>query len=756
MLTTLRRIVLEFSQDAELTSALQRMAQQIKKAINTDCCSIYLADYQKQHFLLTASDGLAHHSLGHTTIGFTEGLVGMVGQREELINIANAQHHPQYIHAPEVEEDELNAFLGTPIIHQRKVLGVIAIQQKNARYFTENEEAFLVTLSTQIAMSLANAEASGLITRQDNQWAKALKGVAGSSGVSLGEMFVVHPKTDLNTISLNKVSDISSEQTRFQAAVKQTRLDFELMATKLSDIISDNSLDIFEMYKQLLNNDNLSKEINEHILKGWSAESALKQVIDHYIIQFESLEDSYLRERASDIRDLGNRILLNLQQLNNIRLQQPDEFILVADDVTATMLAEYQHQGLKGIISLTGSNNSHTAILARALGLPAIMGVERVPLSHLNQKMCIVDGYSGELFISPSETLLKEYKHLIAEESLLADKVKQVEKLPAITKDGRAIELQLNAGLSSGFEHSINSGAKGIGLYRTEIPFMNRSCFPSEVEQMVLYQQVLQAFPQHPVTMRTLDIGGDKALPYFPITEDNPFLGWRGIRITLDHPEIFLLQVRAMMRANVGANNLEIMLPMISSITEVDEATRLINQAYYELSAELTFSEGEKFTRPKLGIMIEVPGIIYQLPELASKVDFFSVGSNDLTQYLLAVDRNNARVADLYDSYHPAVIRALNDIAEQSNQLLVPLSLCGELASEPAGALLLLGMGYDKLSMNPHNIAKIKWVIRHVEFQQIKDILVQVLTFSTAKQVHSYLNEQLEQLGLGGFVRAGM
>ena len=285
---------------------------------------------------------------------------------------------------------------------------------------------------------------------------------------------------------------------------------------------------------------------------------------------------------------------------------------------------------------------------------------------------------------------------------------------------------------------------------------MNRSCFPSEAEQTTLYQQVLSAFPKQSVTMRTLDVGGDKSLPYFPINEDNPFLGWRGIRITLDHPEIFLLQVRAMLRANVAQRNLEIMLPMISSIVEVEEATRLINQAYYELSAELTLAAGEKLPRPKIGVMIEVPGIIYQLPELASKVDFFSVGSNDLTQYLLAVDRNNARVADLYDSYHPAVLRALNLIAEQSAKSLIPLSLCGELASEPAGALLLLAMGYDKLSMNPHNIAKIKWVIRHVDFKEIKSMLAHVLTLTTTKQIHSYLNEQLEVFGLGGFVRAGM
>jgi len=758
MLTTLRRIVLEFSQNAELDSALNRMVEQIKETINTDCCSIYLADHVKQHFLLVASDGLAERSLGQTTIGFTEGLVGLVGQREEPLNIANAQHHPQFIHAPEVEEDELNAFLGTPIIHRRKVLGILSIQQKQARYFTENEEAFLVTLSAQLATSLANAEASVLINEQDanSHWTKALHGVAGSSGVTIGEMFVVYPAVNLTTVPLQRTKTPERQLQLFEEAVTKTRADFDFLTNKLQGIIADNFLDIFDMYKQLLDNANIGKEVSQNITSGWTAESALKQVIDGYVLQFEALDDPYLRERASDIRDLGNRLLLNLKKLNIDEHQLPKEFILVAEDVTASMLAQYQHQGLKGIVSLEGSNNSHAAILARALGVPAIMGIEKIPLSQLHQKDCIVDGYSGELFVQPNEVLLREYQHLITQETLLADKVKRVEKLPAVTTDGHTIELQLNAGLSSGVEHSKNSGAVGIGLYRTEIPFMNRSCFPSESEQTHLYRQVLSAFPKQPVTMRTLDVGGDKSLPYFPINEDNPFLGWRGIRITLDHPEIFLLQVRAMLRANVGQGNLEIMLPMISNIVEVEEATRLINQAYYELSAELDFSQGDKLPRPKIGIMIEVPGVIYQLEELANKVDFFSVGSNDLTQYLLAVDRNNARVSSLYNSYHPAVLRALSYIAKQSARSSIPLSLCGELASEPAGALLLLAMGYDKLSMNAHNIAKIKWVIRHVDFHQIKMMLAHVLTLSTSKQVHSYLNEQLEQFGLGGFVRAGM
>ncbi|XPF95819.1 phosphoenolpyruvate--protein phosphotransferase [Colwellia sp. RE-S-Sl-9] len=756
MLTTLRRIILEFSQDADLESALFRMVTQVKTALNTDCCSIYLADYATEHFVLMASDGLAKDALGNTRIGFSEGLVGLVGQREEPLNISDAHKHPQFIKTPIVQEDELNAFLGTPIIHQRKVLGILSIQQKESRHFTENEEAFVVTLSAQLAMALANAEVRYGLTEKNNQYTRQLKGVSGSSGVAIGPLFVIQPTVQLQSVTLEKHTDQETELVRFKQAISDTRHEFERMAEELSRVISDNSLDIFEMYKQLLGNADIGHEVENKINDGWNTQSALKLVVDSYVVQFEALDDNYLRERASDIKDLGNRILANLLEKNSQVNEPLDAFILVAEDVTASMLAEYQHFGLQGIVSLTGSNNSHAAILARALGLPAIMGVDKIPLGQLHKQIAIVDGYSGELYVAPNDSLLKEYKHLIEEEYALADKVKQVEKLPAITLDGKCIELQLNAGLSSGFEHSSSTGAMGIGLYRTEIPFMNQSCFPSEQQQTDLYRQVLAAFPKKNVTMRTLDVGGDKALPYFPIVEDNPFLGWRGIRITLDHPEIFLQQVRAMIKANYGHNNLEIMLPMISNISEVDEATRLINQAYYELSSELDITDKSKFVKPKIGMMIEVPGVIFQLREFASKVDFFSVGSNDLTQYLLAVDRNNAQVSDLYDAYHPAVLRALNTIAQESSKYLVPLSLCGELASEPAGALLLLAMGYDKLSMNPHNISRIKWVIRHVELHKMKVILAHVLSLSSTKQVHGYMREQLEHLGLGGFVRAGM
>lgn len=783
MLTTLRRIVLEFSQEAELQNALERMVYNVKKAINTDCCTIYLADYHQQNFILMASDGLAKNAQGQTRVSFSQGLVGLVAQREEPLNIANAQQHQDFVHAPEVEEEAYNAFLGTPIIHQRKVLGVLAIQQKKSRHFTANDEAFLVTLATQLAGALANAEIKRLLRQQqDNkQSVKQLHGIAGSPGIALSEIFVCQPQADFTGVPLKKSVDIDQQVLIFERAVHKTRAEFTSLSRQLNESIDDDSLIIFDVYQQLLDQANLGREITEKIVLGWRADSALKLVIEHYISQFEAIEDSYLRERSSDIRDLGIRLLANLQQQTKQEQQLPHAFILLAQDVSASMVAQYQHQGLLGVISLSGSNNSHAAILARSLGLPAIMGVNAVVLSQLHQQQAIIDGYSGELFINPNDSLIAQYQHLLSQEKALTDKVMKVAHLPCMTRDGKTIQVLLNAGLSAGFEHSAKLGALGIGLYRTEIPFMNRSCFPSEQEQTKLYRKVLQAFPEHGVTMRTLDVGGDKSLPYFPISEENPFLGWRGIRITLDHPDIFLVQVRAMLRANQDINNLEIILPMISGVEEVDEAISLINQAFFELKTELvtdinaqlmsknssndelTFQQAQRkaqktaagLVRPKIGIMLEVPAVIFQMEALAKRVDFFSVGSNDLTQYLLAVDRNNSQVATLYDAFHPAVLKALYSIAQQSAQHGRAISLCGELAAQPAGAILLLAMGFDKISMNGHNVPRIKWVIRHITLAQAHTMLDKTLTLTTPKQVHSYLNEQLELLGLGSFIRAG-
>ena len=752
MLSQLRRIVQDVAQEPVLNNALSGLVCSVKNALNTECCSVYLADYEQQHFMLMATDGLNPGAIGNIAIGFSEGLIGWVGQREEPINLAKAHLHPRFKVTPEVSEDRFSAFLGCPIIHHRKVLGVLTIQQAAERVFNEDEESFLVTLGAQLAAVLANAEmrqAASESTPTQTQTGQ-FHGLPGAPGIAIGDAFVLEPANDFNAISLKRSDEPDKELALFYRAVKITKAEFNRLAERMSGHLPSDALAIFDVYHQLLDAASLGREIEQQIADGWCAKSALKRVVEKFARQFDDMDDPYLRERGTDIRDLGQRVLNNLLDTEQRKVKLPEKVVLVADNVTATMLAEVPREQLVAIVSLKGSVNSHAAIMARALGIAAVMGVNELPLLHWQGQRLIVDGYQGHILLSPAEAICAEYQRLISEDAALSARYLQEIDLPSQSLCGVQFNLMVNAGLAIELETANPQHTDGVGLYRTEFPFIMRSRFPTEQEQIDLYRKVLESYPAKPVVMRTLDVGGDKALPYFSIVEENPFLGWRGIRLTLDHPEIFLVQIRAMLKANLALDNLHILLPMISDLAEVDEALRLIKQACFEVSDELAIN----LPRPKIGVMIEVPSIMYQLPELAHKVDFCSVGTNDLTQYLLAVDRNNPRVAGLYDAMHPAVLRALHKLSLQAQGLQFPASVCGELAGEPGGVLLLAAMGYTRFSMNSSNLAKIKWLLRRVELSELALLLPEVLACASAKQVRLHIQRFLEQKQLHSQLRA--
>ncbi len=500
----------------------------------------------------------------------------------------------------------------------------------------------------------------------------------------------------------------------------------------------------------MLRSENLVDGTIEGIRAGNWAPGALRETIVEHVSAFEAMEDPYLRERASDVRDLGRRILEHLQSTSPIQRSWEPNTILVGEEISASQLAEVPVQYLVGVVSARGSSASHVAILARALGIPAVMGVDDLPVNRLEGQDIVVDGYQARLFVRPSRAIREEFQRLQAEEAALSQDLLDLIELPSETPDGVHVPLYANTGLLTDITPSLRCGAEGVGLYRTEVPFMIRDRFPGEEEQFRIYRQVLEAFAPAPVTVRTLDIGGDKALPYFPVEEENPFLGWRGIRIALDHPEIFLTQVRAILRANAGLDNLQLLFPMISSVGEIDEAVGLVRRAHEEL-----VEEGEQVTYPKIGVMIEVPSAVYQVPAMAKRVDFFSIGSNDLTQYLLAVDRNNAQVSDLYNALHPAVLRAIHQVVVEAHAVQRPVSVCGEMAGDPAAALLLLGMGVDSLSMSSASLLRVKWVLRSFNTEKMQSLLEETWKLEDAASVQALLHNSLVEAGLGGLVRAG-
>lgn len=752
MLNTLRGIVQDVAGAGSFREQLDLLVHNVRAALGTEVCSIYLMNREQDQLLFAANEGLNTDAVGKVSLDLDQGLVGLVAERAEPINLNNATVHPRFHPVPEIGEEAFHAFLGVPVIDHRQVLGVLVVQQRERRKFDESEEAFLVTLSAQLATVIGHAEATGdmrqlfvddaapALERADAMF----RGVGGTPGISIGTAVLIHPPASLDAVTDKVIEDISTELMVLDRAIESVRADIRRISEQFEASLPPEELALFDVYLHMLDDNALAGDIRDKVRKGSWAQGALKQVIHEHMRRFEAMEDPYLRERGADVKDLGLRVLAYLQDLRAKKMHFPDDTILVGDEVTPGMLAEVPAEKLRAIVSVRGSVNSHLAILAQSLDIPAVMGAVDFPVANIDNQPLIVDGFYGEVICNPSPATSQHYLTLIAGERELAEELAELKDFKGVTLDGWRVGLWVNIGLT-GVGRSLDRGAEGIGLFRTEIPFMTKDRFPSEEEQRVIYREHMEAFEPKPVTMRTLDVGGDKALSYFPIAEENPFLGWRGIRVTLDHPEIFMVQARAMLRANEGlAGDLRIMLPMITSVTEVEEAMVLVERAYQEV-----LEEGANVKQPQIGVMVEVPAAVYQARRLAGMVDFLAVGSNDLTQYMLAVDRNNPRVADLYNETHPAVLCALQEVAKAAQAENTQFGICGELAGNPIGAVLLMAMGYQVLSMNETNLPKVKWLIRNIKRSDARRMLARVLQMDTAEEVQVFMQQQFHEAGLG-------
>ena len=753
-MNTLRHIIQEVSSAQHFSEALDIMVKRIAEALVTEACSVFLLDRQHNEFVLVATQGLNPKVINKARIPINKGLVGLVGEREEPINIDDSSKHPRFFHVPDINEEAFHAFLGVPVIYHRQVLGVLVVQQQEPRRYDESEEAFLVTLAMQLAAIIAHAEATGalnqILTSQTKRLEQVYTGVPGAPGIGIGKGVVVHALLDLDNVPDVVPDNIENEIEALHNAFAAVREDMRVLGERLYSALPPEERALFEVYQRILDSEDLGKEVTDKISEGNWAPGALREVISLHARRLESLDNEYMRERSEDIKDLGRRVLAYLQKHDRTKPHYAEQTILIGEVITPADLAEVPEGFLAGVISTKGSGSSHVAILARAMNVPTVMGVSETPIYELAEKDIIIDGYYGQVYIQPSPSLRAEFERLIQEEKKLDATLDEIRGLPAVSKDGHRVSLLVNTGLGADISISLEAGAEGVGLYRTEIPFLMRDRFPSGEEQRIIYRQLLASFAPRPVIIRTLDVGGDKPLPYFPIKEDNPFLGWRGIRITLDHPEIFLSQTRAMLRASDGLNNMRIMLPMITDVSEVDEALRLLRKAYVEVC-----DEGFDIEMPQIGVMIEVPSAVYQTRSLAKRVDFLSVGSNDLTQYILAVDRNNPRVANLYDSLHPAVMRALMQVVDSSHQEGKHVSICGEMAGDPVAAIILFAMGYDSLSMNASSVGRIRWVIRHFTKKKAAKLLQEVLSMESAVMVRCHIESALEKAGLGNLIRVG-
>ena len=681
------------------------------------------------------------------TLAFDEGIVGLVGRLAEPINLADAQKHPSFKYIPSVKEERFRAFLGVPIIQRRQLLGVLVVQQRELRQYDESEESFLVTLATQMAAILSQSQLTALFGQYRHTRIRALP---ASPGVAIAEGWMDATLPLMEQVYEASTLDEALERERLTAALEEAANEFRRYSKRFAAGAQKETAAIFDLYSHLLSDARLRRELFAEVDKGSVAEWAVKKVIEKFAEQFGVVTDGYLKEIAGDLRALGQRLLFHLDDTIQGANAWPNRFVLVADELSATTLAELPQDRLAGVVVRDGAANSHAAIMVRALGIPTVMGADIQP-SVLHRRTLVVDGYRGELLVDPEPVLLQEYQRLISEENELSKLAEDDVNLPAQLKSGERVKVMLNAGLSPEHEEKLGSRIDGIGLYRTEIPFMLQSGFPSEEEQVAQYQGMLQMFNDKPVTLRTLDVGADKQLPYMPISEENPCLGWRGIRITLDQPEIFLIQVRAMLRANAATGNLSILLPMVTSIDEIDEARRLIERAGREVEEMI----GYAIPKPRIGVMLEVPSMVFMLPQLATRVDFISVGTNDLTQYILAVDRNNTRVASMYDSLHPGVLRALAMIARDAERFGIDLRLCGEMAGDPMCVTILIGMGYRHLSMNGRSVARVKYLLRRIDINEAQELSQRSLDAQMTAEVRHQVAAFMERRGLGGLIRGG-
>ena len=709
------------------------VVEAISSVMQVDVCTLYERNSHDEMELL-ASHGLDRRAVRSVRIPQGKGLVGLVASSRHPINVTDAQTHPDYFYIASTREESFHGFCGVPLVHLGKTIGVLVVQVREPRSFDAEEESFLVTLAAQVTLILvANPAVSTTAISARTRFT----GVKGSAGVAIGKAHLVD-SGELYAVVDAPCKDPAAALHEWTELVERVKSDLDREQAAVQGTLSSDVSSIFSAYAMLLDDPLFNSHVQGSIGAGLWLPAALKRAVKFFAEQFMSMDDPYLRSRHEDIHHIGNKLFNVWRGSNDHKAPPTGKLILVGTAVSISSIAAVPVEQLAGIVCFDGSSLSHTAVVANALGIPAVLGVGNMRGIE-EESQLIVDGNRGEVWLEPDGAILREFRQLAQARGAFTERLNTIRELPAETTDGQKVTLYTNTGLLADISPGLRQGAQGVGLYRTEIPFMIHHSFPTEDEQVEVYRSVLEAYRGMPVSMRTLDIGGDKQLPYFPINnEENPALGWRGIRFSLDNSPLLMTQVRAMLRAAEGIGNLQILLPMVSTTSEIDDFQDLLSDALSQL-----VQEGYAVERPALGVMIEVPAAISQIPFWKEQIDFLSVGSNDLSQYLLALDRNNPRVASRYDHVHPAVLLELQRIVQLSRKHRVPMSVCGEMASDPIAVILLLGLGVRTISMSASRLPQIKWLIRHFSIAETEALAVQALAMKYPSEIRQMVSHSL-------------
>ena len=700
---------------------LNRVVGIIADDMAAEVCSVYVRR-AGDVLELFATQGLLPAAVHRTRLRIGEGLIGDIAARARPLATADAQSHRSFAFRPETGEEVYRTLMGVPILRDGRVIGVVAVQSRASREHTEEE---IETLQT-VAMVLAELiSGGGLIGRGEfideagiALMPRRLDGSRISIGIGMGVAVLHQPQFNIGQLV---AEDPEAEQQRLRRALAEMHgaLEDMLAATDLAR--GGEHRDILETYRMIAQDAGWVARIDDTIKAGLTAEAAVQRVQNEIRARLSQAPDRYLRERVQDLEDLANRLLQHLLGVNGTAMEAalPEAVVVVARSMGPAQLLDYGRARLRGLVLEEGSPTAHVAVVARALDIP-VVGNVRDAFSRIEDGgWVIVDGDNAHVHVRPGEAIRQTFRASIeAREQRKAIYASQRD-LRAVTLDGERVKLNINSGLMGDSQYLKGTGADGIGLYRTEIPFMTQSKFPDVETQQQLYREVISGAGKKPVVFRTLDVGGDKVLPYWDTAgEENPAMGWRAIRVSLDRPAMLRQQLRALIRTCAG-RELRLMFPMIAEVTEFDAARRILDMEWRREEQR----GGAMPKRLRVGAMLEVPALIFQLPALLRRIDFVSVGSNDLIQFMFASDRGNPRIAERYDPLSPLVFSFLRYIVDTCRSARVPVSLCGEMAGRPLDAMALIGLGFRDISVAPPAVGPVKAMIRSLSVAPLADYM---------------------------------
>jgi phosphotransferase system, enzyme I, PtsP len=691
-----------------------------------EVCSLYVMR-PGQVLELYATEGLKREAVHKSKLNIGEGLVGTIAAEAELLNLSDAQSHPSFKYLPETGEEIYHSFLGVPILRGGVTIGVLVVQNRTSRQYSEDEEEALQTTAMVLAEVIASGELEelALAVAADVAHVRShhLKGNSLAEGIALGHVVLHEPRIVITNLI---AENIPLEKQRLEQAVASLQESVETLINHAENLRGAEYGDILESFRMFAHDRGWLRRMREAIDTGLTAEGAVERVQSDNRARMMRIDDPYLRERLNDLDDLANRLLRILTGQIETAAQGnlPKDTILVARNMGPAELLDYDRGRLRGVILEEAGETSHVAIVARALDIPAVGRVEGVVDIVDTGDPIIVDGQSGDVHVRPPWSIEQAYSEKVRFYARRQAQYAALRNVPAITLDGMPISININAGLLVDIPHLHESGADGIGLYRTELQFMMATSLPRLSTQMSHYSAVLEAANGKPVVFRTLDIGADKSLPYLrQPKEENPAMGWRAIRMALERRALLELQVRALLRAAAG-RELRIMFPMVAEHSEFRLAKKVVQQAKAALEAR----RHELPTSIKLGTMIEVPALLWQLDSLLREVDFVSIGSNDLMQFLFASDRGHARLQGRYDTLHPAVLSLMREVAAKARAHGVPVNLCGEMAGRPIEAMALIGVGLQSISMAPAAVGPVKSMILALDQGRFRTFLEPLLS----------------------------